>query len=292
MVLATGNFDPAPLPGVAYETARSGVYRNSAWDEGTYRELDPEAEIALIGTGLTAVDVILRLRETGHRGRITTISRHGVFPNRHAPYTPLAQGVIAGKPPATALAVLRAVNKAIRAGQPWRAVIDSLRARTNELWLALPSEEQRRFRRHLQRRWEVVRHRMAPPIADAIDAELRAGTVVIRHGSLETVTPEGDGARVRARARDGAIFQVAAARVINCTGPDMNYRRTGSALLNSLFAQGLITAGPLGAACGPMRTARCVARTAAFRRYSSLWGRRGRGRCWNRLQCPSCECRR
>jgi hydroxyacylglutathione hydrolase len=246
VVLATGNFDPAPLPGVAYETVRSGVYRHSAWDQGTYRGLDPEAEIALIGTGLTAVDVILRLRETGHRGRITAVSRHGVFPNRHARYTPLAQCVITGKPPATALALVRAVHEAIRAGHPWRAVIDSLRARTNELWLALPSEEQRRFRRHLQRRWEVVRHRMAPPIADAIDAELRAGTVVIRHGSLETVTPEGDGAWVRARARGGAIFQVRAARVINCTGPDMNYRRAGSALLNSLFAQGLITAGPLG----------------------------------------------
>jgi len=247
VVLATGNFDPAPLPGVAYEAARSGVYRHSAWDEGTYRGPDADAEVTLIGTGLTAVDVVLRLRETGHRGRITAVSRHGVFPNRHAPYVPLARCAITGKPPATARALLRSVHAAIRAGQPWRAVIDSLRARTNELWLALPAEEQRRFRRHLQRRWEVVRHRMAPPIADVIDAELRAGSLVVRRGNLETVTPKGDGAWVRARSRDGAAFEITAARVINCTGPDLNYRRTGSALLNRLFAQGLITAGPLGA---------------------------------------------
>ena len=246
VVLATGNFDPAPLPGVAHEALRSGVYHHSAWDEETYRGLDPEAEVALIGTGLTAVDVILRLRETGHRGRITAISRHGVFPNRHAQYAPLTHCLITGKPLAKARALLRRVHDAIRAGQPWRAVIDSLRARTNELWLALPSKEQRRFRRHLQRRWEVVRHRMAPPIADAIDRELREGTVVIRQGNLEKVTPEGHGARVRTHSRDGAAFEVTAERVINCTGPDMNYRRAGSALLNSLFAQGLITAGPLG----------------------------------------------
>lgn len=246
VVLATGNFDPAPLPGVAYETTRSGVYRHSAWDAGTYRGMDPEAEVTLIGTGLTAVDVILRLRELGHRGRITAISRHGVFPNRHAKYAPLTQCVIAGKPPATARELLRAVHNAIRAGQPWRAVIDSLRERTNELWVALPLLEQRRFRRHLQRRWEVVRHRMAPPIADAIDAELRAGTLIIRQGNLEKVTANGDGACVRARSRKGAAFEVTTARVINCTGPDMNHRRAGSALLNSLFAQGLITPGPLG----------------------------------------------
>ena len=246
VVLATGNFDPAPLPGVADEVQRSGAYHHSAWDEETYRGLNPEAEVALIGTGLTAVDVILRLREMGHRGRITAISRHGVFPNRHAQYAPLAASVITGKPPAKARLLLRAVHDAIRAGKPWRAVIDSLRARTNELWLALSSEEQRRFRRHLQRRWEVVRHRMAPPIADAIETELRAGTVVIRQGSLERVMPQDNDAWVRARSRDGAAFKVMAARVINCTGPDMNYRRAGSALLNRLFAQGLITAGALG----------------------------------------------
>lgn len=246
VVLATGNFDPAPLPGVADEVHRNGVYHHSAWDEEAYRGLDPEAEVALIGTGLTAVDVILRLREMGHRGRITAISRHGVFPNRHAQYAPLAKSVITGKPPAKARMLLRAVHDAIRAGLPWRAVIDSLRARTNELWLCLPSEEQRRFRRHLQRRWEVVRHRMAPPIADAIEAELHTGTLMIRQGSLERVTPEGNGACVRARSRDGASIRVRAARVINCTGPDMNYRRAGSALLNRLFAQGLITQGPLG----------------------------------------------
>jgi uncharacterized NAD(P)/FAD-binding protein YdhS len=246
VVLATGNFDPATLPGVAQQAVQTGAYRHSAWDAGTYSSLDPKAEVALIGSGLTAVDVILRLRELGHRGRITAISRHGVFPNRHAPYVPLAQCVVTGKPPATARGLLRAVHEAIRAGHPWRAVIDSLRERTNELWLALPTWEQRRFRRHLQRRWEVVRHRMAPPIADAIDAELRAGTLVIREGSLETVTADGGGALVGAKARHGAAIEIAAARVINCTGPNMNYRRVRSALLNSLFAQGLITPGPLG----------------------------------------------
>jgi uncharacterized NAD(P)/FAD-binding protein YdhS len=37
-----------------------------------------------------------------------------------------------------------------------------------------------------------------------------------------------------------------AARVINCTGPDMNYRRLNSPLFKSLFEQGLVTVGPLG----------------------------------------------
>jgi hydroxyacylglutathione hydrolase len=246
VVLATGNFDPAPLNGVSEQAMERGIYCHSAWDDATYANLTPDAPVVLIGTGLTAVDVILRLREIGHRGVITAISRHGIFPKRHAQYVPLAEGVITGTPPAKARGLLHAVHEAIRSGMSWRAVVDSLRARTNQLWLALPLAEQQRFRRHLQRHWEVVRHRMAPPIADVIETELAVGALVIRRGSLEDVVLEGDGARVNARAATGETLQVTAQRVINCTGPNMNYRRVGSALLESLFAQGLVTAGPHG----------------------------------------------
>lgn len=246
VVLATGNFDPAPLPGVSDQAISSGLYCHSAFEDATYANLDTEAPVVLIGTGLTAVDVVLRLRETGHRGIITAISRHGVFPQHHACYEPLGGCVIEGKAPIKAHQLLRAVHQAIKAGKPWRAVIDSVRARTNELWLALPIAEQKRFRRHLQRRWEVVRHRMAPPVADQIYAGLLAGTLVKRQGSLHAVVPNEEGADVLFRSPAGEIVQIKAARVINCTGPAMNYRRVGSSLLDSLFAQGLVTAGPLG----------------------------------------------
>jgi hydroxyacylglutathione hydrolase len=246
VVLATGNFDPAPLPGISREAVERGLYCHSAWEDATYAGVSSDAPVTLIGSGLTAVDVVLRLRETGHRGVITAISRHGVFPSRHAPYEPLAESVIAGEPPAKARELLHAVHEAIRGGISWRAAIDSLRPRTNELWLALPLAERRRFRRHLQRRWEVVRHRMAPPIADQIEAEMRAGTLIVRQGSLGGVMREGNAARVTALNAAGETLELIAHRVINCTGPNMDYRRVGSALLESLFAQELITAGPLG----------------------------------------------
>jgi uncharacterized NAD(P)/FAD-binding protein YdhS len=246
VVLATGNFNPAPLPGISEEAVRSGSYCHSAWDRATYENLSADAPVALIGTGLTAVDVLLRLREFGHRGTITAISRHGVFPNRHAAYEPLPQCVIAGKAPEKAYLLLRAVRRAIREGKSWRAVIDSLRPRTNELWLALSLVELRRFRRHLQRRWDVVRHRMAPAIADRIECELASGTLVKHSGNLQAVFPAQEGVHVQWQTACGKIAEMKVARVINCTGPDMNYRRVGSALLNSLFAQGLATRGPLG----------------------------------------------
>ena len=246
VVLATGNFDPAFLPGVTKAASDSGLYRHNAWAAETYDGLDPDAPVALIGTGLTGVDVVLRLRELGHRGRIIALSRHGVFPNRHDDYTPLSSSAIPSDTPATCVAYLRALRAAIRGGAEWRAAIDSFRETTNELWLRLPTEEKKRFRRHLQRRWEVVRHRMAPPIADVIESELRNGTLEIREGHLKAVDASPAGARVTVRSHDKSE-SFYADRVINCTGPSMNYRRVPSNLLQNLFRKGLVTSGPLGA---------------------------------------------
>ncbi|WP_158792828.1 FAD/NAD(P)-binding protein [Granulicella sp. L60] len=245
VVLATGNFAPAALPGVGEDAIKAGAYCHDAWADTTYANLDPEASIVLIGTGLTGVDVVLRLRELGHRGRITAISRHGVFPSRHALSTPIAESTIPQNTQPTCLAYLRAFRMAIRGGADWRAAIDSLRATTNDLWLALPLQEQQRFRRHLQRSWDIVRHRMAPPIADVIDAELWGGTLVIRKGHLSGVEAEDSGTVVSIRTAH-TTERFGAARVINCTGPSMNYRRVDSPLLHRLFEQGLVSAGPLG----------------------------------------------
>jgi uncharacterized NAD(P)/FAD-binding protein YdhS len=245
IVLATGNFDPAPLPGITKAASDSGLYRHNAWAAETYEGLDPDAAVALIGTGLTGVDVVLRLRELGHRGRIIALSRHGIFPNRHDDYTPLSSSAIPSDTPATCIAYFRALRAAIRGGAEWRAVIDSLRDTTNELWLRLPIQEQKRFRRHLQRRWDVVRHRMAPPIADIIESELRNGTLEIREGHLKTIEASPAGAHITLRAHDDSE-SFYADRVINCTGPSMNYRRIPSTLLQNMFNRGLVTSGPLG----------------------------------------------
>jgi uncharacterized NAD(P)/FAD-binding protein YdhS len=245
VVLATGNFNPSPLSGISEEASVSGVYRHDAWLAGTFENLERDASVMLIGTGLTSVDVLLRLRELGHRGTITALSRHGVLPNRHEECAPIPRAAIPAGTLATCVAYLRAFRAAMQSGAEWRPAIDSLRSTTNDLWLALPSTEQQRFRRHLQRRWDVVRHRMAPSIANLIEAELAAGTLSIRKGHLASIEPVSGGALVKIRT-SGAIAELVSRRVINCTGPSMNYRHVDSPLLKSLFSQGLATAGPLG----------------------------------------------
>lgn len=246
-VLATGNFDPPMLPNIAPQAIEDGLYSNNAWAATTFDNLAPDAPVALIGTGLTAVDVLLRLRELGHRAAVTCISRHGAFCSRHVETPAALAPVIDRTTPRTALAYLRAIRAAVRNGMPWRAAIDSLRLTTNDLWLALPHREQRRVRRHLLHRWEVLRHRMAPAISYIVDAERDAGTLIVREGSFAGIDIDSGLASVRIKTHHGIEF-VRAARVINCTGPSASYRNVPSPLIKSLFAQGVATAGPHGGA--------------------------------------------
>jgi hydroxyacylglutathione hydrolase len=247
VVFATGNFDPPMLPNIAPAAIANGLYCNNAWLADTFDNLAPDASITLIGTGLTAVDVLLRLRELGHRGTVTALSRHGLFSSRHVETAPAPAPVIDSTTPRTALAYLRAIRAAMRSGIPWRAAIDSIRLTTNDLWFRLPLEEQRRFRRHLLHRWYIVRHRMAPAIADFVDDELAAGTLVVREGAFAGITVT-DGAANVSITTHNSTESFAAARVINCTGPGTNYRKVDSPLMQSIFAQGIATSGPhLGA---------------------------------------------
>jgi uncharacterized NAD(P)/FAD-binding protein YdhS len=87
---------------------------------------------------------------------------------------------------------------------------------------------------------------MAPPIADVIEAELRSGSLDIHRGHLEAVDSSPAGARITVHAH-GENESFYADRVINCTGPSMNYRRVSSALLQKLFERGLVSSGALGA---------------------------------------------
>jgi len=235
VVLATGNFTPCALPGEGYR---------QAWDDAFYEAVRPEESVVLVGTGLTMVDVVLRLRDRGHRGRISAVSRNGFLPEVHAPCEKADMcSVPLGTEP-TALAYVRAFRWALGRHGDWRAAVDVLRPVENALWAALPVEEKARFRRHLQRRWDIVRHRIAPQVAEGLRGEAYRLKVV--RGRVERTEREGDGFVVHVRVREG-VEHVEAAHVVMCTGPDMDYRRVGSALLNGLIAEGVAGTGLFGA---------------------------------------------
>lgn len=86
---------------------------------------------------------------------------------------------------------------------------------------------------------------MALSIADIIESELRSRTLEIRDGRLAAVNASHMGAQVTVHARKEKQSLYVNC-VINCTGPNMNYRQVSSTLLQNLFERGVVTEGPLG----------------------------------------------
>lgn len=251
-VLALGHPAPQDPAGLARRDGGLG-YVGDPWSPEALDGLGQGDPIALIGTGLTAVDLIVEARSRGHRGRIVAISRRGLLPCRHQAAPPRPHFHLGGGP-ATARSLLRTVrseaDRCLSEGGDWRSVVDSVRPVAQEVWRSLGDGERSRFLRHLAPRWDVHRHRVAPRIDDLLQAARREGRLEVIAGRVLAQDSRGGGEELTIRRR-GAPGQevVAVRRVINCTGPARDIRDRPSPLMSSLLAGGLARPGPL--ALGP-----------------------------------------
>lgn len=198
--------------------------------------------VLVVGSGLTAVDMVLGLRERGFRGRIRAVSPGGRWSQAHAPAAPLAPDVREALDEAldeasTARDVL-GVLRHFASRHPWRAVIDALRADTNARWAALGPDEQRRVLRHAFGAWNRHRHRMAPDVCAALEAD---AALSLEPGRIR-VDAEG---RIVKRDRFGeTVLDVALA--LDCRGPGFRAALAGDSLLARLVRDGVLEAHPLG----------------------------------------------
>jgi uncharacterized NAD(P)/FAD-binding protein YdhS len=229
--------------------------------------------VVLVGTGLTAVDVVISLEEAGFTGPIHAVSRRGLLPRPHVSDPQPALGAPGWKP-ATArglLASLRAeVRNAAGTNRDWRSVVDGLRPVTQELWAGLPEAERARLHRHALRYWEVHRHRMAPQIAGRIAALELSGRLRITAGRITGIAEHRNGAGVSVRPRRGGdAVTIDAAAVIRCIGPKERLAEVGDPILDGLFAAGDTRPGPLGLGLAADADGRLLDRTGAP--SESLW---------------------
>jgi uncharacterized NAD(P)/FAD-binding protein YdhS len=195
------------------------------------------------------MDVAITLRGRGFRGTIHILSRRGLLPQTHkaaAPWPPFW----AERSPRTVRGLLRLIRKEVeaaeKAGSGWRAVIDSLRPFTQEIWRSLSFKERRRFLRHVRPYWDVHRHRIAPAIGARIASQIQDGQIEIHAGRIQAYAEDIDGVEVTYRDREsGQLERLRVDRVINCTGPESDCRKVDDPLLTNLMRQKLARPDPL-----------------------------------------------
>jgi len=243
VILATGN--PAPRS-VAEQSPR---YFSSPWAANALAHVPAEKDVLLIGAGLTAVDALIALLSRGHTGRVHMVSRRGKLPRAHTSYRTLPVPVeLPGQPTARSLvrAVRQHAQKAQAQGMDWRAVLDSIRPITNEVWQKLLPRDQLRILRHAKTWWDIHRHRMAPEIGVQVDDAVASKRLLVHSGRLKRIRETNSGLDAEISLRSGQILTLAVDRVINCTGPDADYRQTENSFIRSLQNSGFAEAGAIG----------------------------------------------
>jgi uncharacterized NAD(P)/FAD-binding protein YdhS len=274
--LVPGRLDPATLP--------AGCYVEDPWTAPIAEGLDADDTVIVLGTGLTMIDVALLLDTNDFRGRIVALSRRGLLPRAHADVAPVAP--LPERPRVTARALLGSVRARARA-LPWRAAIDELRPHTQRIWGAMPLAERARFLRHVRPWWDVHRHRIAPQVAQRLEAMRHSGRLEVRAGHIDAAEPIDGGVRVRYRPRGSDRSEtVDGARIVNATGPQGDLTRSGEPLLRALYARGEIRPDPLRIGVDVDQQSRALAADGSASDRLVVVGPMTRGAFWEIVAVP------
>lgn len=243
VVLALGNSPPCDVGIPGKTPPRSSRFVNNPWSRSALVHAEEYKSVLLIGSGLTSVDVVVELRARRFQGTIHVLSRRGLLPQRHQVVVPLPPPTL-DELPLTVRGLLQMIRLRVRTaeaeGLSWRNVIDSLRPLNQQIWRNLPTTERGRFLRHVRAYWDVHRHRIAGSIADQISDEIKSGRMQMHAGRLtEYFEGMGDVAVTFRDRKSRDTVKLRVNRVINCTGPDSDFRRIENPLIADLFQNGL-----------------------------------------------------
>jgi uncharacterized NAD(P)/FAD-binding protein YdhS len=257
-VLATGERPPGV--GWAPEALqRSAFFVADPWAPGALdvvrRDQAGPADVLVVGTGLTMVDVVLSV--TGPPGRpdrrVHAVSRHGELPRRHTDELQLA-AIPEIDDWGTSLADYRRrvsehVARVRRSTGDWRPAVDGLRTVVQPLWQRLGDDDRLEFLQVDAGGWGRVRHRMPPVSADVVAALERARVLTRRAAEVVEAEPlTGGGLRVT--LSDGSSHEVG--WVVNCTGTSSVVRAGTDPLFDDLLtpragvARGRLSTAGLG----------------------------------------------
>lgn len=279
VVLAWGNFPPGSPGG------GPGVVMHNPWSDEARRVLGEPGDVLIIGSGLTCLDLLATATRIGRVGKIHVLSRNGRFPQAHRKCTPRPAFLEKDRLPTSVRELFRQVRNEVwdaeRTGGDWRAVVDSLRPFTQDLWAGLSSPERQRFLRHVKPVWEVLRHRAAPAMRQAIDILESRDQLVRYRGRLCALSDQGPWVKVDYRPRGAKeVRSIQVSAVINATGPESDPCRTKSPLLGNLLSRGLVQADPLGLGI------RVTRNRAAFDDSLYTLGSLRRGTLWESTAVP------
>jgi len=231
VILAMGH-GKARIPDFLHDFPESSRVIPDVWDGSSLPE---SRNLLCFGTGLSFIDIALEHLSRDSRNKVTTISGSGNLPERHVqfpitPFTPTVEEV-------STLPKLR--EYLANAGDMWREAVDGLRPITGAMWQRFSTDERAEFLAIDGSWWSRRRHRIAPEVADQVEAEIKSGRLTVVKGKVVRVTVCEDQVDLElenGQAYSGDHLAITIGRVYELTDP----------LTMNLLKSGKTSRGPLG----------------------------------------------
>lgn len=255
VVLATGHPAASRPPALEKLDSKTAGFVTDATASLALPTIAPDSNVLILGSGLTALDALVRLQARDHRGKISLLSRSGLLPRPHAGggFTPFGdfhdETLTSAR---RVLAKVRAVISDAEAhGIPWQSVFDALRQQAQEIWQRLPENERLKLLRRLRRWYEVHRYRMPPQVSALLEEKLVSGHVETVRGDVLSVRLDGKEIVARISTRSSGDVEHRFGHILLATGPDFRAYATHQKFLLALHREGVIQSDPggLGLVC-------------------------------------------
>ena len=251
VILSTGNESPRNLPVSDPTLYDDPNYIGDPWNNKAIENLDPDKDVFIIGNGLTMVDTVLNIMDTGFKGKIHTLSPGGlaISPYRfgYIPYTKMVEEL---KVPYKLSELFSLISKHVKllvnAGLSAEPVIDSLRPLTQKIWKELSLEDKQRFLKYMMSTWNQIRHRMPGHMYDYLVRLQLSGRLIVHSGRIVDMTKgEGELTVEILRKNEKSSEKMIVSRIINCIGPSTYIAQSTNPLIRSLVSKGMLQADPL-----------------------------------------------
>lgn len=248
IVLAMGNFLPANPKIKDPSFFKSKNYFQNPWVQSYLKDIKPNEPILILGTGLTMVDCVLSLIAAGQKGQIYVVSPRGYTPVSHVKSSKYPDFYEEIKE-SSLLEILKSVRKHIKIATSknisWQAVIDSIRPHVQKIWLRLSQKEKQQFISHLRHIWGVARHRLPVVTYDQLIELKEKGLLEIIGGRITDLQEQSSSIVAKIRLRKGKTKELIVSRIINCTGPQLNFLELKDELIQNLLSKKFIIADEL-----------------------------------------------
>lgn len=243
VILATGL-----APRIAPRWMTSDPRIIDSWDERGLVSLSPRGRVLVLGSGLSALDVIATLSAQDFAGHVTVLSRHGLLPRPHIDPV-LRPNPLATEAIETAPTELRAllgwarslVHARTVAGEPWQLAIDALRPHISRVWQRMSARDRARFVQSVRPYWDVLRHRAPSDMLELVARWEERGMLERAAGQVVSCESREAGLDVLIRARGEQTRLERFDAIVRCTGPALAQSEMDAPLLASLLARGTAT---------------------------------------------------